>query len=216
MEALVRGLGDAYERFGVARPSDAQILGTLGTPLRVQLTQFGLGETDPETLQARIAWTIDRFEHYANLEREYAPAVEALHFTFESGWKVALVTSKSQTELNHLLARFRGGKWAHTFVCSSDVQKPKPDGESALLACTRLGVRPQDTVLIGDSVFDIQCARNAGVASVAVSYGATPELVLARENPDALFAAPEDLLTWVRQTNFETRHGKKEFTTLVT
>jgi HAD superfamily hydrolase (TIGR01549 family) len=216
MEPLVRGLADACEHFGAFRPTDSQILATLGTPLRVQLTMYGLGEASPSELQARIDWTIARFEHYAPLEKEYEPAVSALKLCYANGWRVALVTSKSKTELDLLLARFRGGEWAHALVCSSDVVHPKPNGECARLACDRLGVRLEETVLIGDSVFDIQCARDAGTASVAVAYGATPEHALVAEQPDASFRSPEDLLEWVNQSALETCHAKKEFTSVTT
>jgi HAD superfamily hydrolase (TIGR01549 family) len=210
MEPLVRGLRDAYERFGGVCPSDEEILATIGAPLRVQLTMFGLPEASPEELERRIVWTIERFEAHAELEREFEPAVDALELAFRAGYQVGLVTSKSQRELAFLLGRFRGAEWVHAAVCSSDVEHPKPHGESALLACRRLGVRPHETVLIGDSIFDIACARAAGVTAVAVAYGATPEAALAEARPDALFRTPEELRDWVADSALN-QHAKKDF-----
>jgi len=210
MQPLVIGLAETYEHFGVARPTDEAILATLGTPLRVQLTMFGLGEAEPDLLSRRIDFAIERFEANAHLEREFEPAIDALRLVYESGFRVALVTSKSRRELDLLLTRFRGGEWAHALVCSSDVQKPKPSGECAVLACAKLDVRPEEAILIGDSVFDIQCARDAGTAVVAVSYGASPESALVAERPDALFRTPEALYDWAAATLLNP-HGKKEF-----
>lgn len=209
LQPLVRGLADTYEHFGVERPSDEAILATLGTPLRVQLTMFGLGEVDPDSLRQRIDYAIDRFEEHAHLEKEIAPALEAFRLVHESGIPICLVTSKSAKELELLLTRFPAGKWADATVCSSDVTHPKPHGESVELACRRLGVRPEEAVLVGDSVFDIQCARNGGAASLAVSYGASPEPALAAERPDLLLSSPEALLAWVQETIFD-QHGTKE------
>lgn len=210
MAPLVLGLAETYEHFGVPRPSDEEILATLGTPLRVQLTMFGLGEAEPDVMKQRTDYAIGRFEANAHLEREFAPAIDALKQVYDAGLRVALVTSKSRQEIDLLMTRFRGGKWAHAIVCSSDVTQPKPSGESARLACRRLGVRPDEALLIGDSVFDIHCARDAGTAAVAVAYGASTQAILAAERPDALFRTPEALRDWIAQTLLKP-HGKKEF-----
>ena len=89
------------------------------------------------------------------------------------------------------------------------MSKPKPDGESGTLACKLLGVDPSEAVLIGDSIFDLRCARSAGLAAIAVSYGSTDSETLRREAPDALFESPEALLQWVRETLSE-QHEKTE------
>jgi phosphoglycolate phosphatase-like HAD superfamily hydrolase len=79
-----------------------------------------------------------------------------------------------------------------------------------LLACERLGVRPSEAFFIGDAVFDIRCAKAAGVYSVAVAYGATSATDLAAEHPDLLIQTPDELLAWA-QTSFETAtcHAKR-------
>ncbi len=105
--------------------------------------------------------------------------------------------------------RFSGAPYVDVTVCSSDVVNPKPDPESALLACKRLGVAPADSVFVGDSVLDLRCARNAGTACVAVAYGAGHRNALLEEEPDLLFAAPEELLAWAQDAFLQTScHAK--------
>ena len=105
--------------------------------------------------------------------------------------------------------QFPASDCVDAYVCSSDVSRPKPDGESARLACERLGVRPQRAVMIGDSVFDIQCARAAGVAAIAVSYGSTNLSTLREAMPDAVFETPDALLEWV-QSSISNQYETKE------
>ena len=55
--------------------------------------------------------------------------------------------------------RFAGGK--------------KPDATPLRVAADQLGVDLQNCVMVGDSATDVQAARNAGIAAIAVSYGYT-------------------------------------------
>lgn len=193
---LVKGLGDTFENFNGARPSDQEIRATIGLPLTQQMAMFRDEPPSGRDIQDMAAYAIDRFSDYQHLEFPFAPAVQALKRCKSQGALVALVTSKSAVELAAFLQRFEAADALDATVCASDVQRPKPNPESALLACRRLGVEPSRSVMIGDSVFDIRCAQGAGVAAFAVAYGSTPSEELAREHPDALFDSPESLLAW--------------------
>ncbi len=200
LPALIRGLGDAYERYNGVRPSDSEIEALIGMPLRVQLGLFRAVPPTPEELKEMTAYTIERFEANAHLERVYEPAVEALRLTHCAGLKTALITSKSDVEVQLLTERFEASKYADTVVNASDVVHPKPDPEAALLACARLNVEPGEAVFIGDSVFDIRCAKDAGCAAVAVAYGSGKREALIAEQPDLLFETPNELLDWARNS----------------
>jgi phosphoglycolate phosphatase len=53
------------------------------------------------------------------------------------------------------------------------------------------------TLMIGDTAHDLQMAVSAGVASLAVSYGAHPRESLTAFNPLACIDAPQDLAPWL-------------------
>jgi HAD superfamily hydrolase (TIGR01509 family) len=162
---------------------------------------------------AMISLAIERMAAHADLERIFQPAVECLRLCHSQGLKTALVTSKSAVELAPFLQRFPGASAVDVTVCASDVVNPKPDPESARLACQRMGVAPAESILIGDSVFDLRCARSAGTACIAVAYGAGRREDLLKEEPDLLFAAPEDLLAWAQDAFLQTTcHAKSQIT----
>jgi HAD superfamily hydrolase (TIGR01509 family) len=204
LPALIKGLGDSYQHFNGVRPSDEQIRALIGWPLREQMKLFRDVPPSESDVQRMVDYTIDRFEENKSSEREYLPAIEAMRLCVEQGYKTALVTSKSSREAGSFLQRYPWAQCVDTIVCSSDVKKPKPDPESALLACTRLGASPGESVFIGDSVFDMQCAHGAGVATVAVTYGSGEKTALVQEAPDAMFNSPEELLEWAKGTIYRT------------
>lgn len=200
LSALIPGLGDTYERFAGTRPSDEEIKSLIGLPLRKQLLLFGMDDASPEQLRERIEFAIERFEAHKDRESTFEGAVETLRMCKRAGQKTALVTSKSAVELKLFLTRFSGADAVDATVCASDVMNPKPAPESALLACEKLGVEPSRAAFIGDSIYDLRCARDAGACPIAVSYGSTKAETLLNEKPAALFETPEALLHWAEQS----------------
>ena len=60
-----------------------------------------------------------------------------------------------------------------------------------------LGVDPAATLMVGDTTHDLQMAKNAGVAGLAVSFGAHPRAALERESPLACARTPRDMARWL-------------------
>jgi HAD superfamily hydrolase (TIGR01509 family) len=203
MGKIVNGLGDAYEKFTGRRPDNATIRGLIGLPLNVQLRKFGKPDATDAEMDEMIQYTISRYEHHRHLESEIAPAIEALRLCHQAGMKTALVTSKNAAEMELFVQHFSGMEHVDVSVTASDVARPKPDPECVLRACELLNVSPQDSIYIGDAIFDMQSARAAGSTPVAVAYGSVDASVLAGEMPAILIETPDDLLAWTRHSLLE-------------
>ena len=205
---IVAGLGDTYEKFTGARPSNDEIVALIGTPLAAQMRLFGLNPSETE-LQQLCDYTIARYGVHQDLETEFREATDALIRAHQSGIRTALVTSRNAVEVEILSQHFRGWDAAETAVSASDVLNPKPSPDPALLAIERLGVKAENAIMIGDSVFDLRCARGAGLRSGAVLYGAGKKEDLLAETPDYVFTTPSDLLDWVCNLT-EQQHATEE------
>ena len=84
-------------------------------------------------------------------------------------------------------------------VTARDVTSRKPDPEGLLLCMERMGVRPDETVYVGDSVADVQASHAAGMYAIGVLTGAADSSLLSgagahRILPD-LQSLPDLLLT---------------------
>ena len=205
---IVAGLGDTYEKYTGSRPSEAEINALIGTPLVAQMKLFGLNPNDEELIEL-CDYTITRYGVHQHLETEFPEAVDALIQARKAGLRTALVTSRNAVEVQILSQHFRGWNWAETAVSASDVVNPKPSPDPALLALERLGIGAENAVMIGDSVFDLRCARGAGLLSGAVLYGAGKKEDLLAETPDYVFTTPSDLLDWVCNLT-EQQHATEE------
>lgn len=114
-------------------------------------------------------------EHYGVLERQPSPLFEgvmdALHDFRQQGYALAVATGKSRRGLDMLLER-RGWQRFFDVTRCADETASKPDPlmlQQILAVCD---VAPAQALMIGDSSFDLNMARNAGVDSVGVTYGA--------------------------------------------
>jgi len=167
---IVRCIQAAVVDVGGARPSDSDAAWVIG---------LGLGEA-----LARVAPDVPR-EKYPELGARYRhhymrhhddlvlfdgvlPLLDALR---RRGHKLAVATGKSRSGLDAALAttalqgRFDGSRTA-------DETFGKPHPRMLLELMEEQGADPRRTLMIGDTTHDLELARNAGCASVAVSYGA--------------------------------------------
>jgi HAD superfamily hydrolase (TIGR01549 family) len=94
-------------------------------------------------------------------------AVEMLSFLRARGIPAALLTRNSRQSVNTVLARL---KLQFDFVISREDSAPKPSPEPIHMICRRFGVRPEETLMVGDYLYDIQAGQAAGAKTILV-YG---------------------------------------------
>ena len=111
---------------------------------------------------------------------------------------LAIATGKSRAGLERALARTRLKATFHSSRCA-DEGFPKPDPDMLLKLMDFTGVPPERTLMIGDTTHDLDLARNAGVAAVAVTYGAHPADLLATRSALGVVDTVSELVIWLKQ-----------------
>lgn len=132
----------------------------------------------------------------AKPSQPYAGVVLGLDRLSAAGIQLAVATGKSRRGLDSIMS---GLKWQERFVatrCADETaSKPNPLMLQEILAVT--GVPMSRAVMVGDSVFDLRMAEQAGMDSVGVSYGAQSAEVLKTCEPKAMFRSFDELLSWL-------------------
>jgi HAD superfamily hydrolase (TIGR01509 family) len=100
--------------------------------------------------------------------------------------KIALATMSSRKVVDKLLPEKRIGGYFDVVVSADEIVKPKPDPEVFLASAAKLGVKPEDCVVVEDSVFGVRAAKAAKMKCIAVSSGAYSREELQEENPDLM------------------------------
>ncbi len=148
---------------------------------------------------------IERFtrvysECYLQLESEpsalFADVAESLEVFRQRGYHLAVATGKSRHGLDRVLA---GRDWCDYFditrCADESASKPHPLMLEQILAHFQLP--PQQALMVGDSIFDLQMAHNAGMHSVAVGYGAQSMAVLREQRPHLAIERFSQLREWL-------------------
>lgn len=145
------------------------------------------GIADPETFARAYALFSDLYEqNTSKRSRLYPGAREGLDFLRGSNVKLGCVTNK-RGRFTEPLLRALGILNDFDIVISGDtLPKKKPDPMPLLHASEMLGAKPENALMIGDSLNDIEAARAAGFQIVAVSYGYNQGRDIAAARPDAV------------------------------
>jgi pyrophosphatase PpaX len=119
---------------------------------------------------------------------EFPGIEESLSRLRAAGTKVAVVTSKRRTSVEMALKNFPNLRnVVDRFVTLEDTTEHKPRPEPLLRGLELLGGVPKEgAAYVGDSPFDVEAAKAAGLTSVAVSWGAFSEDRLREAGPDHL------------------------------
>lgn len=86
------------------------------------------------------------------------------------GWLLGVATGKSDRGLRHCLER-HGLLGRFVTLQTADRNPSKPHPGMALAAMAEAGADPADTLFIGDTAWDIGCARAAGVGAIGAAWG---------------------------------------------
>lgn len=168
---IVTSMQEAAQRAGRAERDDEAIKGIIG---------LGLPEAILTLYPDMAAEQVIAFrQHYANtyiaLDAEPSPlfvgVVESLEAFHAQGYRLAVATGKARRGLDRVL---KAHGWERFFdvTRAADETASKPDPLMLNQILAHCDMRPEQALMVGDASFDLLMARNAGIDSVAVSYGA--------------------------------------------
>lgn len=109
--------------------------------------------------------------HAAVASRLYPHVQDVLDALAADGFILGVCTNKPAQETDEVLDGMGIAALFDAVIGGDSLPVRKPDPEHLLATLRALCVDPADAVMVGDSVNDVMVARNAGVASVAVSFG---------------------------------------------
>jgi pyrophosphatase PpaX len=168
---------------------DHELMASVGGPgLEAQMRALGPDRVDELVRVYR--------EHNEPLHDEleaFVGIAEVLVQLKDEGRKLGIVSAKRRTTVELAFARVPLGHLFDVVVGGDETERQKPDPEPLLLALERLEARPGDAAYVGDSPYDMQAARAAGVYAVGVTWGGIHDHG-ALEDADVVVHSAEELL----------------------
>ena len=112
----------------------------------------------------------------------------------EKGKRVALGSSGNNDEVTHYAELANLGGLFETQTTKSDVDHSKPRPDVFLSALSLLGTAADDTIVVGDTPYDVQAAKKASLQTIGLRCGGVPEDELRASGAIAIYDDPADLL----------------------
>ena len=195
---IVESVHQAADVCQLPRRSDERVRGIIGLALDDAIVSLY-----PEIARQEL---LGRFRRYYSesyvAQDEQAPALfegvcESLELFRAQGYRLAEATGKTRRGLDRAL-QAQGWQAYFDITRCADESAGKPDPLMLRQIMDYCAVAPERALMVGDSVFDLQMARNAGVDSVAVGYGAQSLALLETCGPSLQVSHFNELRAWLR------------------
>ncbi|MCX8997710.1 HAD-IA family hydrolase [Rhizobiaceae bacterium BDR2-2] len=186
-----------FETFGYERPTLAQTKSIIGLTLDIAIARIqGKEHADEEAVRMMAYYKSIFLEvrsepgFHEPLFDGIAPLLEKL--AARDDVLIGAVTGKSRRGLNAVLETHG---FAPHFIVSrtADDCPSKPHPAMVSECCDETGVKPAETVVIGDAVYDMQMAKAAGAKAIGVSWGYASVDDLWKAGADRIAARADDL-----------------------
>ena len=185
----------ALEKLGKPEPDRDKLRCFVGPPLQRQFMEYA-GIDEERALQA-VAYYRERYLPVGIFENSVYPGIpQLLSFLRRKGYVVAVASSKPEPLIRLVLEHFDLSGYFDVIV------GPTPDGKFSAKAeviretLRRLGIpdeRRKEVLMVGDTVYDVEGARQEGLDCVAVAYGYGERAGLEASRPLRIVDTVEEL-----------------------
>lgn len=151
---------------GKERPLE-EIYPTFGEPLPTTMEKFFPDHPVEDSIKIYRSYHYDNF---GDLIKVFPGMEEVMADLQNDGYTLALVTSRLLGTTMQGLEAYDLKKYFDVVLTCEDTDKHKPDPAPINITLEKLGKKAGNAIMIGDTMFDILCAKNAGVKSVLVDW----------------------------------------------
>lgn len=158
--------------------------------------RFSLGIPGLTTLEvlniADIPTTLETWMEKEKPLMRNVPIFEGMIDVVSQLPKTGIVTSQTIEEMNNSFYLLNIDHLFDSVVCASDTVKHKPHPEPLEKGIEQLGCSSHEAIFIGDSIYDMECAKSAGVDFGLALWGA--KTIKGFQNADYILEHPKDIL----------------------
>ena len=193
---IIECVREAAKDLSLEVPSDDAIRNIIGLGLKEAVTEMFPGIDDEQIWKVVERYRVHFLDHKRKPSPLFKGAEETLRQIAEKEYLMAVATGKGRSGLDRVLGLTGLGDLFHTSKCADEsFSKPHPD--MLLQIMDEMGVNGDETLMIGDTDYDMQMAINAGAHRLAVSYGSHSYERLMKTEPLGCLDDIRDLPAWL-------------------
>jgi len=168
---IVKTMQQTLDALGLLPRTDDQCAAMIGLPLKQAFTYLlpmtdEMGEQCVETYRRifnenNVLYVIPTFPN----------VLETLHQLHKQGYTLTIASSRSHRSLNEFVNDMHLNELIPYVLGAEDVVRAKPHPDPVLQTLEAFGCKPEDAWVVGDTWYDIEMGRKAGVRTCGVTYG---------------------------------------------
>jgi phosphoglycolate phosphatase len=175
----------------------ATIYQGIGLPAPVAVART-MPDLDAATAARLVALYRQHYDQHGQFSHQpFDGVVQLLPRLKEAGYRLTIATAKQAAPLQQLLERYGWIEWFEATRGGDQVANSKPAPDMLFSLMQELDVAAGDCLMIGDTTYDMQMAKAAGVGSCAVSWGAHGVEALVAVEPDFIQHQVAGLRDWL-------------------
>jgi HAD superfamily hydrolase (TIGR01549 family) len=156
-----------------------------------------LGFTDTMGLDDEIVAFIDWISRHQKKSAKtfwLIPGVDEMLKQLQGHYPMAVVSARDEKGTMRFLEQFDLVKYFDAIITGQSAEHTKPYPDPILLAAQRMGVKPEECLMIGDTTVDMRAGKSAGtqLAGVLCGFGEEPEL--RKKGADVILKSTPDLV----------------------
>lgn len=192
-EAIVRSFTETLVEHGFAPADREQLCSMIGLPL---YSMFGtIIGVDPESeiVQQCIDDYRNRYTTIAVDHTTLQPFAQEILSFYQGKKALSIATTKTSTQAKHILDYLGVGHYFDAVFGIDSVVLPKPDPEIIHKNLQHFSVAPERAVIIGDSTYDIDAGKGAGIHTIGITTGTHSREVLTQAGAGYIIDSLEEL-----------------------
>jgi len=152
------------------------------------------GEPDDALFAKAYPIFMDLYKDNTSKRSElYLGVKEGMDYLRDAGYKLGCVTNKAAAFTHPLLKDLGLFDYFESVVSGDTLEKKKPDPLPLTYSAEKLGVLPENSLMLGDSMSDVKAARAAGFQIICMSYGYNHGVDIHDSNPDVVIDSMVEL-----------------------
>ena len=168
---IIKTMQATIQELGLPPRTDSECAAMIGLRLiEIPKVLFPGHEVDGDI----YALTYRRLFHEYNTEGAvvlYPNVMETLEELKERGYILTIASSRSHASLAEYVENLGLSPIIGFILGADDVVNGKPDPEPVTRTLEKYGLKPEEAIVVGDTVFDIKMGKNAGTRTCGVTYG---------------------------------------------
>ena len=166
-EAILQSLQDTVREMLHKDIEKPELKFALGIPGSVTLRKLGITDTE----RANVRWN-EHLLKYKSSIRLFDGIPQLVGNLKMNGYRLGIVTSKTRNEyMADFAVPFGLSDYFDTVICMENATRPKPAPDPLLAYLNASDMNAGNVIYIGDTIYDSQCAKNAGVDFGLAAWG---------------------------------------------